>query len=104
MLFASVSSTTLLKQRRKASQKKLHTVIEWLAGYNEKNYSNLLIKKQPLKNSLRRNANAGPITCVICRYSIEEIKKQLTQEVRYLDKLADELANGRRMEKILRVA
>lgn len=83
----------------------LHQVIEWLTGFNEKQLQDLITKKVSFKTFFERatlNPNAELITGVICGYRIEDIESPLTKQVRYLDKLVDELAKGRKMEKILR--
>ena len=90
------------KDRTKAE---LHQVIEWLTGYNETELIQLIDAHATFdvffKNA-KINANANLIKGVICGYRIEEIEFPLTKQVRYLDKLVDELAKGRKMEKILR--
>jgi hypothetical protein len=96
MTFASVYPHYVTKVESKGRTKKeLHQVIEWLTGFDSK-------KLQAKKAKLNRNAHL--ITGVICGYRIEEIETPLTKQARYLDKLVDELAKGRKMEKILRVA
>jgi len=85
----------------------LQQVIEWLTGYNKKKQQELIKEKVTFERFFQHatlNPNAHLITGVICGYRIEEIETPLTKQVRYLDKLVDELANGRKMEKILRVA
>lgn len=106
MIFASVYPHYLTKVERKSRTKEeLHQVIEWLTGYDEKRI-HLLIKEKVTFENFFQNASISPnvhlITGVICGYRVEEITNQLTQQVRYLDKLLDELAKGRKMEKILR--
>jgi hypothetical protein len=98
MTFASVYPHYVTKVEKKGRTKKeLHEVIEWLTGFDEKKVTfETFFKKAKL------NANAPLITVLICGYRIEEIENPLTQKVRYLDKLVDELAKGRKMEKILR--
>ncbi len=107
MTFASVYPHYLAKAERKGRTKaELHQVIEWLTGYNED------VLQQHIKDKVtfeqffehaKLNTNARLITGVICGYRVEEIENPLTQQVRYLDKLVDELAKGRKMDKILRV-
>ncbi|MCE9540048.1 MAG: DUF2200 domain-containing protein [Bacteroidetes bacterium] len=108
MTFASVYPLYLAKVERKGRTKKeLHQVIEWLTGYNEKKLQELIEKKVTFETFFQKasiNPNANLITGVICGYRVEEIENKLTQQVRYLDKLVDEIAKGRKMEKILRVA
>ena len=83
----------------------LHEVIEWLTGFDEPKLRELIAQKVTFEEFFDEadlNPNAELITGVICGYRIEEIETPLTREVRYLDKLVDELAKGRKMEKILR--
>jgi len=107
MTFASVYPHYLLKVEKKdRTKKELHQVIEWLTGYNEKRLKELISEKATFETFFQQakiNPNAHLITGVICGYRVEEITNRLTQQVRYLDKLVDELAKGRKMEKILRV-
>lgn len=107
MTFASVYPLYLNKVEKKNRTKaELHQVIHWLTGFDEKKLQELIDKKVTFEMFFRKaklNPNAKLITGVICGYRIEEIENQLTREVRYLDKLVDELAKGRKMEKILRV-
>ncbi|MDR6845812.1 DUF2200 domain-containing protein [Flavobacterium granuli] len=108
MTFASVYPHYIVKVEKKGRTKEeLHQVIEWLTGYDEKKLQELIAEKVTFEaffHNASINANAHLITGVICGYRIEEIENKLTQQVRYLDKLVDELAKGRKMEKILRVA
>jgi hypothetical protein len=108
MTFASVYPLYLAKVERKGRTKEeLHQVIEWLTGYDKKKLQKLIEEKVTFEkffHSAKLNPNAHLITGVICGYRVEEIENPLTQQVRYLDKLVDELAKGRKMEKILRVA
>jgi len=108
MTFASVYPHYLVKVEKKGRTKKeLHEVIEWLTGYNEKRLQELILEKATFETFFQQakiNPNAHLITGVICGYRVEEISNPLTQQVRYLDKLVDELAKGRKMEKILRIA
>ncbi|MCB0534457.1 MAG: DUF2200 domain-containing protein [Saprospiraceae bacterium] len=108
MTFASVYPHYLAKVEKKGrSKEELHQVIEWLTGFDEKKLKALIEEKATFELFFKRaslNPNAQLITGVICGYRIEEIENPLTQQVRYLDKLVDELAKGRKMEKILRVA
>jgi hypothetical protein len=106
MTFASVYPMYLEKVEKKGRTKEeLLQVIEWLTGFDNKKLHNLIEKKVTFE-SFFQNATLNPkahlITGVICGYRIEEIENPLTQKVRYLDKLVDELAKGRKMEKILR--
>jgi hypothetical protein len=106
MTFASVYPHYVTKVEKKARTKEeLHQVIEWLTGYSKKKQQELIDQKVTFKQffaQAKLNPNAHLITGTICGYRIEEIDNPLTQQVRYLDKLVDELAKGRKMEKILR--
>ncbi|MFN8343709.1 MAG: DUF2200 domain-containing protein [Spirosomataceae bacterium] len=106
MTFSSVYPHYVTKVEKKGRTKEeLHQVIEWLTGYNEHDLQKHLSEKTTFENFFRAATlppNAHLITGVICGYRIEEISNPLTQQVRYLDKLVDELAKGRKMEKILR--
>jgi len=106
MSFASVYPLYLSKVDKKGRTKEeLHQVIEWLTGYDEKKLQELVKAKVNFEEFFQKasiNPNAHLITGVICGYRIEEIENPLTRQVRYLDKLVDELAKGRKMEKILR--
>ncbi|HZB14776.1 MAG TPA: DUF2200 domain-containing protein [Chryseolinea sp.] len=106
MIFASVYPMYLEKVEKKGRTKEeLHQVIEWLTGFNSKKLQELINERVTFETFFQRaklNPNAHLITGVICGYRIEEIKNPLTQQARYLDKLVDELAKGRKVEKILR--
>lgn len=106
MTFTSVYPHYVTKVVSKGRTKEeLHHVIQWLTGYDEKKLQKLIADKVTFEQffrDARLNDNAGLITGVICGYRVEEITNPLTQQVRYLDKLVDELAKGRKMEKILR--
>lgn len=106
MIFASVYPHYITKVEKKGRTKKeLHQVIEWLTGYDEKKLKELIDAKVTFETFFQRaslNPNAHHITGVICGYRVEEIENELTQKARYLDKLVDELAKGKKMEKILR--
>jgi|SRR5687768_14194745 hypothetical protein len=108
MTFASVYPMYLTKVEKKGRTKEeLHQVIEWLTGFGEKKLQELIEEKVTFEIFFRNatlNPNAHLITGVICGYRVEEIENSLTQQARYLDKLVDELAKGRKMEKILRRA
>ncbi|AUC22998.1 hypothetical protein BTO15_13260 [Polaribacter sejongensis] len=108
MKFFSVYQHYVTKVEKKGRSKaELLEVIEWLTGYNESKI-NELIDKQVTFETFFKNATLHPnvhlIKGVICGYRVEEIENSLTQQVRYLDKLVDELAKGKKMEKILRQA
>jgi len=106
MTFSSVYPHYLNKVERKGRTKEeLHQVIHWLTGYDDLKLSEHIIQKSTFEtffNEATLNLNAHLITGVICGYRIEEIENPLTQKVRYLDKLVDELAKGKNIEKILR--
>jgi hypothetical protein len=106
MTFASVYPLYLIKVEKKGRTKEeLHQVIAWLTGFNNKKLQELIKEKITFETFFQRaslHPNAPLITGVICGYRIEEIEDPLTQRVRYLDKLVDELAKGRKMDKILR--
>ena len=108
MTFASVYPHYVTKVEKKGRTKEeLNQVIEWLTGYDEKKLQELIEGKVTFEKFFQDstlNPNAYLITGVICGYRVEEIENKLTQQVRYLDKLVDEIAKGRKMEKILRVA
>ena len=107
MTFASMYPHLVNKVEKKGRTKiELHQVIEWLTGFNETKLQVLIDEKVTFEtffNRAKLNANAKLITGVICGYRVEEIENILTRKVRYLDKLVDELAKGKKMEKILRV-
>ena len=106
LIFASVYPHYVEKVEKKGRTKEeLHQVIEWLTGFNNKKLQELIKEKVTFATFFERatlNPNASLITGVICGYRVEEIKEPLVQQARYLDKLVDELAKGRKMEKILR--
>lgn len=106
MTFASVYPLYLAKVEKKGRTKEeLNQVIEWLTGFDNKKLQGLIKEKASFETFFQHaelNPNAQQITGVICGYRIEDIENPLTQQVRYLDKLVDELAKGRKMEKILR--
>lgn len=108
MTFASVYPHYLEKVKKKGrTRKELHQVIQWLTGFNEQKLQKLIEEKVTFEAFFQKaklNPKARLITGVICGYRIEEIKNPLTRQARYLDKLVDELAKGRTMEKILREA
>jgi hypothetical protein len=108
MTFASVYPHYLAKIEKKGRTKKeLHQVIRWLTGFDEKALQKLIRSDVTFEQFFQLatlNPNAGLITGVICGYRVEEIENPLTRKARYLDKLVDELAKGRALEKILRTA
>ena len=106
MTFASVYPLYLVKVEKKGRTKEeLQQVIGWLTGYDNLKLQQLIKENATFETFFQYaslNPNANLITGVICGYRVEEIEDPLTQQVRYLDKLVDELAKGRKMEKILR--
>jgi hypothetical protein len=106
MTFSSVYPHYVAKVEKKGrTVKELHQVIEWLTGYKEAALKKKIDENVTFEAFFARaklNPNAYLITGAICGYRVEEIENPLTQKVRYLDKLVDELAKGRAMEKILR--
>jgi len=108
MTFATVYPLYVVKVEKKGRTKEeLHQVIKWLTGFDNKKLQELIKEKVTFETFFQRaklNPNAHLITGVICGYRIEDIENPLTQQARYLDKLVDELAKGRKMEKILRDA
>lgn len=107
MTIASVYPLYVAKVERKGRTKtELHQVIQWLTGFNDTRLQQLIDEKVTFKTFFERaelNPKAELITGTICGYKIEEIENPLTKQVRYLDKLVDELAKGKKMKKILRV-
>jgi len=107
MIFADIYPLYINKAEKKGRQKKeVDEIIYWLTGYDEKNLTKQLDDKVDFEtffsNAPRINPNTTKITGVICGYRVEEIEDKLMQKIRYLDKLIDELAKGKAMEKILR--
>jgi len=107
MTFASVYPMYIQKVERKGRTKaELDTVIYWLTGYNKESLKKQIDTKTDFETFFKKapqlNPNVSKITGVICGYRVEEIEDKLMQKIRYLDKLVDELAKGRTMEKILR--
>ncbi|WP_044399405.1 DUF2200 domain-containing protein [Lacinutrix sp. Hel_I_90] len=106
MTFASVYPHYISKVEKKGrTQEELQEVIQWLTGFDKNKIQELIIEKASFETFFQRaaiNPNAHRIHGVICGYRIEAIENPLTKHVRYLDKLVDELAKGRKMEKILR--
>ncbi len=106
MTFASVYPLYLAKVEKKGrTREELHQVIEWLTGYDESELQKQIQVAATFEQfyaSAQLHPNAQLITGVICGYRVEEIENPLTRKVRYLDKLVDELAKGRKMEIILR--
>ncbi|MET0635159.1 MAG: DUF2200 domain-containing protein [Chitinophagaceae bacterium] len=106
MTFSSVYPMYVAKVGKKGRTKEeLHQVIQWLTSFDDKRLRELIKEKVTFETFFQLaslNPNVHLITGVICGYRVEEIEDQLTKQVRYLDKLVDELAKGRKMEKILR--
>ena len=107
MAFASVYPHYVAKAEKKGRTKaELHTVIHWLTGYDAKALAKVIANKTDFETFFAKapcmHPNAGMITGLICGYRIEEIEDPIMRQVRYMDKLVDELAKGRAMEKILR--
>lgn len=107
MSFASVYPLYIKKAEKKGRTKEeVDTVICWLTGYNEKTLQGQIDKKTDFETFFAQapelNPNVSKITGLICGYRVEEIEDPLMQKIRYMDKLVDELAKGKAMEKILR--
>src|SRR4051812_27479500 len=107
ILFSSVYPLYIKKAEAKGRTKEeVDTIIFWLTGYNQQTLQRQIKKKSYFKTFFeeapRFNANASKIKGVICGYRVEEIEDKLIQKLRYLDKLIDELAKGKKMDKILR--
>jgi hypothetical protein len=106
LTFAGVYPLYVVKVEKKGRTKEeLDQVIEWLTGFDKKKQQELIKEKVTFETFFQRaslNPNVHLITGMICGYRVEEIENPLTQQIRYLDKLVDELAKGRKMEKILR--
>ena len=106
MTFATVYPMYVAKVEKKGRTKEeLNEVIRWLTGFSDNELAQLISKKVTFEeffSQAKIHPNANQITGLICGYRIEDIKNELTRQVRYLDKLVDELAKGKKMEKILR--
>lgn len=107
MSFAGVYPHYIAKAEKKGRTKEeVHQIIFWLTGYNEQSFQKILDDKTNFEdffnNAPQINPNAAKITGVICGYRVEDIQNKLMQQIRYLDKMIDELAKGKSMEKILR--
>jgi hypothetical protein len=107
MTFASIFPLYVARiEKNGRTKKELHEVIKWLTGYDEKKLKSLIDDKVTFETFYKKcnlNPNAHLIRGVVCGYRIEELESPLIQKARYLDKLVDDLAKGRKMEKILRV-
>jgi len=107
MSFSGVYPLYITKAERKGRTKaEVDEIIFWLTGYNGKTLQQVIDNKTDFENFFTKapkiNPNVSKITGVICGYRVEEIEDKIIQQVRYLDKLIDELAKGKTMEKILR--
>jgi hypothetical protein len=107
MAFARVYPLYIAKAERKGrSKEEVDAIIHWLTGYDEQTLQQQIDRKVDFETFFaqapRINPNASRITGVICGYRVEEIEDSLMQQIRYLDKLVDELAKGKAMDKILR--
>lgn len=107
MSFASVYPHYITKAEKKARTKaEVDEIIFWLTGYDEQTLSQIIENKTDFETFFDQapqiNPNVSKITGVICGYRVEEIEDKLMQQIRYLDKLIDELAKGKPMDKILR--
>lgn len=107
MLFSSVYPLYIQKVEKKGrTQEELDMVILWLTGYDKKTLQKQIDRKVDFETFFAEapqlNPNVSKITGVICGYRVEDIEDPLMQKVRYLDKLVDELAKGKKMEKVLR--
>lgn len=106
MSFASVYPHYVTKVEKKGrTVAELHEVIHWLTGYNEQTLQQHIDAKTNFQDffaQAKLNENAIKITGVICGYRIEEIEDEVMRQVRYMDKLVDELAKSKAMDKILR--
>ena len=107
ILFSSVYPLYIKKAEKKGRTKaEVEVIIFWLTGYNSQTLQKQIDKKSDFETFFAEapalNPNVSKITGVICGYRVEEIEDKLTQKIRYLDKLIDELAKGKAMEKILR--
>ena len=107
MSFAGVYPLYIAKAEKKGRTKEeVDEIIFWLTGYNKKTLQKQIDKKTDFENFFSQapeiNPNVSKITGIICGYRVEDIEDKLMQQIRYLDKLIDELAKGKAMEKILR--
>src|SRR5690242_21282176 len=107
LLFSSVYPLYIKKAEAKGRTKEeVDTIIYWLTGYDKKTLQKQIDNKNTFETFFAEapafNPNASKITGVICGYRVEEIEDELIQKMRYLDKLIDELAKGKKMDKILR--
>lgn len=107
MKFSSVYPHYVNKVEKKGKTKEeLHQIIEWLTGFNDTKIQELIDDQVTFATFFEKanlNPNTKLIKGVICGYRVEEITNELTQKVRYLDKIIDELARGKKLEKIMRI-
>ncbi len=107
MPFARVYPLYIAKVERKGrSRQEVHAIIEWLTGYDETSLQQQIANKVDFEtffaHAPHMNPNVSKITGLICGYRVEEIEDKLMQQIRYMDKLMDELAKGKAINKILR--
>ena len=107
MAFASVYPHYITKAEKKGrTRQEVHTIIQWLTGYDEPALQQQIDQRVDFATFFAQapqiNPNVSKITGVICGYRVEEIEDKLMQQIRYLDKLVDELAKGKAIDKILR--
>lgn len=107
MSFASIYPLYIQKAENKGRTKaEVDTVLFWLTGYDKKTLKKQIVRKVDLETFFNEapelNPNVSKITGLICGYRVEEIEDKLMQKIRYMDKLVDELARGKKMESILR--
>lgn len=106
MTFSSVYPHYVTKVEKKGrTEAELHEVIHWLTGFDDKQLKELIKEEVTFKEFFKRaklNPKAKLITGVICGYRVEDIENPLTRKARYLDKVIDELAKGKKLENILR--
>lgn len=106
MTFASIYPLYLARlEKNGRTKEELHEVIKWLTGYDEKKLKSIIddeVTFETFYAKCKLHPNAHLIRGVVCGYRIEELENPLIRKCRYLDKLVDELAKGRKMEKILR--
>ncbi len=107
MAFAGVYPHYIAKAEKKGrTRADVHAIIQWLTGYDEQGLQKQIEERVSFETFFAQapqiNPNVGKITGVICGYRVEEIEDPLMQQIRYLDKLVDELAKGKAMDKILR--
>lgn len=107
MPFSRIYPLYIQKVEKKGRTKaEVDSIIFWLTGYNKQSLQKLINEQMTLEdffnNAPEINPNVSKITGLICGYRVEEIENELMQKIRYLDKLVDELAKGKKMEKILR--